>query len=250
VSDAVPASSSAPAPVHAQQGLSLRWIVALALVPIAMLFVALFAMRPLYQLWCRISGTQLRPNNAAVAAAAGVHTGRFIKVYFEANACDGLPVRFWSDDTCQNVEVGVDGKNVYHFHNLSDKVVRFRPVHYVSPINASTKFGMKVCFCFNDQEMQPGEEKSYPVIFTFSPQLDQRIHTVSICYSLFEKTGSESEDQLDQRIKQAVGEKGGVVSPRRGPDPLPSGETGATPATEPKAAPAAEPSAAPGEAKP
>jgi cytochrome c oxidase assembly protein subunit 11 len=225
--------SSAP---RAEPGLSPKWIALLIAVPLAMLAIGVFAMPKLYGFWCKISGTQLSPNNPQAAAAPGVHTGRFITVFFEANVGDSLPVRFWADEPQQQVEVGVDGRNMYHFHNLSDHVIRFRPVHYISPINASTQFGMKVCFCFNDQELQPGEEKSYPVVFTFAPGLDQRIKTVSVCYTLFEKKGEESNEALDSRIRQAVSEKGGVVSPRRGPDPLPAAETPAAPA-QPEAKP-------------
>ena len=184
MSDALTNASpvSAPAPRN-EPGLPTGWIVALILVPVAMLCIGLFALRPLYLLWCKVSGTQLRPNNPEVAAAAGVHTGRVIKVYFEANVCDGLPVRFWPEQPSQEVEVGQDGHAVYHFHNLSDHVVRFRPIHYISPIAATPNFGMKVCFCFNDQEMAPGETKEYPVVYTFAPALDERIKTVSICYT-------------------------------------------------------------------
>jgi cytochrome c oxidase assembly protein subunit 11 len=230
MSDASPVPSTVPPAPRSEPGLSAGWVMALILVPVAMLCVGLFALKPLYQLWCKVSGTQLRPNNAEVAAAASVHTGRHVTVYFEANVSDGLPVRFWSEQPSQDVEVGVDGRTVYHFHNLSDKTVRLRPVHYISPINASTQFGMKVCFCFNDQEMAPGETKEYPVVFAFSPELDQRIKTVSVCYTLFAKTGVESEDELTKRIQREVGEKGGVVSPRAAPVPAPA----------PKATPDAE----------
>jgi cytochrome c oxidase assembly protein subunit 11 len=222
---------SEPTAPRAEPGLSPKWIAVLVLVPLAMLSIGFFALPPMYRLWCKVSGTQLSPNNPQVAAAPGTHTGRFVTVYFEANVADSLPVRFWADEPKQDVEVGVDGRNVYHFHNLSDHVVRFRPVHYVSPINASTQFGMKVCFCFNDQEMQPGETKSYPVVFTFAPALDQRIKTVSVCYTLFEKKVAETTEALDERIRQAVSEKGGVVSPRRGPDPLPAPDAAAAPAS-------------------
>jgi cytochrome c oxidase assembly protein subunit 11 len=233
-----PPAAAAPTPPRAEPGLSLAWIAALVLVPVCMLLFALFFFKPLYQLWCRATGTALRPNDPGVAAAAGVHTGRFIKVYFEANVCDGLPVRFWPEQTSQEVEVGVDGRNVYHFHNLSDKTVRFRPVHYLTPINASTQFGMKVCFCFNDQEMAPGESKEYPVVYTFAPELDARIKTVSICYTLFEKKDTEADDQLSQRIEKTVGEKGGVVSPRKMPEPqAPAAPTGDAPARPAEARP-------------
>jgi cytochrome c oxidase assembly protein subunit 11 len=200
-----------------EPGLPMRWILALVMAPIAMMLFALFAFKPLYQLWCRASGTQLRPNSAEVAAAANIHTGRFVKVYFEATVLDRLPVSFSPRDAQQTVEVGIDGRNFYRFKNLTDHVLRMRPVHFISPINASRQFGMKVCFCFKDQVLGPGESREYPVVFTFSPDLDARIHTVSICYTLFALTPTESDQALDQRIQKTVGALGGVVSPRHDP---------------------------------
>ena len=181
-----------------------------------MLF-ALFAFRTIYQLWCRETGTQLSANSKAIAFAPSVHTGRFVKVYFEASVLDSLPVSFTARDAQQMVEVGQDGTNFYRFHNLTGRVVRMRPVHYVCPINASRQFGMKVCFCFKDQVLGPGETREYPVVYCFSPDLDQRIHTASICYSLFSLELTESDQELNRRIAATVGARGGVVSPRRDP---------------------------------
>jgi hypothetical protein len=72
---------------------------------------------------------------------------------------------------------------------------------------------MRICFCFNDQVLQPGERKEFPVAFTFSPELDPRTSTVSVCYSLFEiRAGApRSEEQL--RIQKQIEAAGGVVSP-------------------------------------
>jgi cytochrome c oxidase assembly protein subunit 11 len=204
--DAVPATRP--------RGVSPIAIAALFLLPVAMLCFALFAFKPLYLMWCKVSGTQLRPNNPDVAAAPIAHTGRNVKVFFETTVYDDLPVRFWADKASDEVEVGADGRNLYHFHNVSDHPVHFRPVHQVSPINASTDFGMKVCFCFNDQIMAPGETKEFPVVFTFAPHLDQRIHTVTLCYSLFAKVDSESDEHLKSRIKEKTGVDSAVVSPQ------------------------------------
>jgi len=213
---AAPASASTAGAAH-EPGLPLGWIVALVLVPIGVMLFSLFAFRTIYQLWCRQTGTQLSANSQAIAFAPSVHTGRFVKVYFEASVLDQLPVSFTAKDPQQTVEVGQDGTNYYRFHNLTDRVVRMRPVHYVCPINASRQFGMKVCFCFKDQVLGPGETREYPVVYCFSPDLDQRIHTASICYSLFSLELTESDQELNRRIAATVGARGGVVSPRHDP---------------------------------
>ncbi len=224
-----------------EPGLNLRWIVALVLLPVTMLLVALFGFQEVYRLWCKASGTVLRPNDPAIAALAGEHTGRFIKVWFESTISDGLSVSFGPDESNQMVEVGMDGRNTYRIQNTSDQVVRIRPVHYLSPINASGSFGMKVCFCFNDQELQPHESRVFPIVYLFAKDLDPRIHTVTICYTLFKLSDGESSEALNRRIDRTIKDRGAVVSPRIAPTPyLP------TAAPAPAAAPVVVPAPMPG----
>ena len=224
--------SAAPPVRPGPQGLSPLMVAGIFAVPVMMLLIGLFVFRPLYSMWCQISNSGLRPNNAAVAAAASVHTGRFVTVYFGAKVYDDLPVKFWGDQDHAEVEVGIDGNTQYHFKNMSDHVVRLRPVHGLSPSDAVPAFGMKVCFCFNDQVLQPGEEKTYPVIFTFSPTLDERVHTVSLDYFLFAKTGDGAADEssLQTRISTSI-PADEVVSPRHPAAAAATATSATTPAT-------------------
>lgn len=228
MSGASGAAGAPPPRPLAEPGLSPRWIAALVLVPVAMLLFALFAFKPLYQLWCRATGTALRPNDPALVALGGTATGRHLQVFFEANVADGLPVSFAAAESSQRVEVGMDARNVYRFRNLADRPVRFRPVHYVSPNDAAMNFGMKVCFCFTDMVLQPGESVEHPVVYRFGPELDARIDTATVCYDLFALRDGEGEAELTRRIDEAVRGKGGMVSPRRAPEPQPA-QPGAAP---------------------
>jgi cytochrome c oxidase assembly protein subunit 11 len=192
-----------------------RWklLVLVSALPLMMALLAFFAMPRLYSLWCTLTGTGMNPNNATVAAAPAAPTGRFVEVFFESKIYDGLPVRFWCAQPSVQVEVGREASNVYYLENSGSTVLHIRPIHQVSPIAATPHFGMRLCFCFNDQKIQPGERKEFPVVFSFAPALDPRTATVSVCYSLFSiKPGAaRSADQL--RIQQEVEATGGVVSP-------------------------------------
>lgn len=191
-----------------------RFRLALAAVSLAMLALFLFEFPKLYQLWCKATGTQQNPNNAQAAAAPAQATGRFIDVLFEGVPYNDLPVRFYPDQPELKVEVGVDTWNTYHFKNVSDHTVYFRPVHQVSPLAASLYFGMKVCFCFNNQEIPAGETRDFPVAFTFSPDLDPRINTVTIRYGLFPiEPGAPLTDDQKRLQEKLMGGDGGVVTP-------------------------------------
>lgn len=192
-----------------------RWKLALLIagLPVMMGLLAFVAMPRLYSLWCTVTGTGMNPNNAAIAAAPDAPTGRFVEVFFESKAYDGLPVKFWCDKPSVQVEVGREASNTYYLQNTGPAALHIRPIHQVSPIAATPHFGMRLCFCFNDQILQPGETKEFPVAFTFSPKLDERTSTVSVCYSLFSITpgAARSADQL--RIQREVEGAGGVVTP-------------------------------------
>jgi len=192
-----------------------RWKLALLIagLPLAMGLLAFFAMPRLYSLWCTLTGTGMNPNNAVIAAAAPTPTGRFVEVFFESRIYDKLTVKFWCDQPSVQVEVGREAFNTYWLENTGSVALHIRPIHQVSPMSATPHFGMRLCFCFNDQIILPGEKKEFPVAFSFSPKLDPRTSTVSVCYSLFSiRPGApRSEDQL--RIQREVEQAGGVVSP-------------------------------------
>mgnify|MGYP000735858493 CR=1 FL=1 len=88
--------------------------------------------------------------------------------------------------------------------NTSDRTLRIRPIHQVSPINAARHFGMKVCFCFNDQDIEPHGTREFPVIYAFAPALDRRIETVTLCYSLFDVAPGAARSTDMERIEREV----------------------------------------------
>ncbi|MCS6970935.1 MAG: cytochrome c oxidase assembly protein [Planctomycetota bacterium] len=189
-----------------------RLTLLLAGIPLAMAALAFFAMPPLYSLWCRLTGTGLRPNNPEAAQLAQP-TGRFLEVFFESRVFDDLPVEFSCSVPSLEVEVGREALVAYRLRNASDRVLHIRPIHQVSPVAAAAHFGMRLCFCFNDQTLQPGEVQEFPVAFTFAPSLDPRIATVSICYSLFAISPDAPRSEAQLRIQRAIEGQGGVVSP-------------------------------------
>jgi len=191
-----------------------RLVAVLASVVVLMVLVAFVVLPPIYQFFCEKAGGQYQPNNQAVAGGAVVSTGRYIEVFFESKVYDNLPVRFWADMPSQVIEVGGKQNNTYHFQNLSDKPVRFRPVHQVNPGQIAKSFGMPICFCFNDQEIGPGESRTWPVVYQISADADPRVKDMTICYSLLALVEGESKEAAEARVKTLTDGQGEVVTPR------------------------------------
>ena len=191
-----------------------RLVAVLASVVVVMVIIAFVVLPPIYQFFCEKGGGQYQPNNQAVVAGSVVSTGRHIEVFFESKVFDNLPVRFWADSPSQVIEVGGKQSNTYHFQNLSDQPVRFRPVHQVNPGQIAKSFGMPVCFCFNDQEIGPGESRTWPVVYQIGADADPRIKDMTICYSLLAIVEGESKKDSEVRVKTTTDGQGDIVTPR------------------------------------
>ncbi len=190
-----------------------RMLVVLLGVAVTVVILTMVVLVPLYNLLCRQAGIQMRPNNVEVAAAGAARTGRFVEVFFESKVFDGLQITFWADEPSQRVAVGVPARNIYHFRNQSDQTVHFRPIHQVSPGNIGQHFGMLVCFCFNDQTMEPGATAEFPVEYRFDPAMDERVRDVTLCYSLLSIVEGETKEQSEARVKASTAGQGKIVTP-------------------------------------
>jgi cytochrome c oxidase assembly protein subunit 11 len=198
--------------------------VLLALVALTMMYLAIYKFPELYGMFCRALGVAQNPNGARAVAAPSQHSGRFIDVIFEGVAMDKLPVHFYPDKTEVRLEVGTDAGNTYHFKNVSDHAVSFRPVHQISPVAAARPevFGLKVCFCFANQTIPAGETRDFPVVFTFTPALDERINTVTVRYSLFEIAADAPLTDAQKAIQESLLPPGAIVSPGAVTKPSPA----------------------------
>jgi cytochrome c oxidase assembly protein Cox11 len=87
-------------------------------------------------------------------------------------------------------------------------------VHQVNPGQIAKSFGMPVCFCFNDQEIGPGESRTWPVVYQIAPDADPRIKDMTICYSLLAIVEGESKADSETRVRATTDGQGDIVTPR------------------------------------
>jgi cytochrome c oxidase assembly protein Cox11 len=189
----------------------LWWLFGLGGFTIAVMLFFLFGYSAFYGLWCKITGTGMLPNNPDAAAVVADGESREIEVFFEAKAYDRLPVRFYPNEPRIVARVGQDSTVIYRFKNLSDETVRFRPIHQVSPLIAGKHFSMKMCFCFNDQTLKPGEAVEFPVMFSFGSGIDPRVTSVTVRYSLHRIRDGEGQSEWQKRIEEQL-EAAGALS--------------------------------------
>lgn len=161
-----------------------RMLVKLSIVAVAMLAFGVVVMPWFYNLTCAYIGADINPDNDVTASVVSSGTGEAITVSFEARVLDDLPVRFYAEHMKASIKPGETGFNTFYFQNISDDMVYLRPIHTVSPNFAATAFDMQVCFCFNDQTLEPGEKKEYEIQYSFSEDMDTRVVRAIVRYDL------------------------------------------------------------------
>ena len=157
----------------------------LAVVVLAM-FGFGYALVPLYDVLCEITG--LGGRTGVVAASAldgGVDTSRTIKVQFLGAVSSRLPWEFRPDVATMEVHPGQVYETTYFARNLSETATIGQARPSVAPSIASLHFNKTECFCFVEQEFAPGEARHMLVRFVLSRDFPADIATVTLSYTFF-----------------------------------------------------------------
>ena len=157
----------------------------LAVVVLAM-FGFGYALVPLYDVLCEITGLGGRTGVVAASALDGaVDTSRTVRVQFLGTVSSGLPWEFRPDVATMEVHPGQVYEATYFARNLSETVTIGQARPSVAPSIASLHFNKTECFCFVEQEFAPGEARHMPVRFVLSRDLPADIATVTLSYTFF-----------------------------------------------------------------
>ena len=157
---------------------------------IAASFAFGFALVPLYDVFCELTGLNGKtpgPGKVAAASAGGAidDTRRVLTVEFTHTAMPGLPWAITPLTTRLDVHPGELHQVSYRVHNLSDKPIVAQAVPSVSPGVAAASFEKLECFCFSRQALEPGETKDLPLAFTVKADVDKDVRTITLAYAFF-----------------------------------------------------------------
>ena len=157
-----------------------------------------FAMVPLYDVFCDITGINGKTGRIETEAALSqkVDEDRLVTVEFLATVNSELPWEFRPMVRRVKVHPGEVTEVNYFARNKTDRLIAGQAIPSLAPGLAAKYFNKTECFCFTRQTLQPGESKEMPLRFVVDPQLPEEIRTVSLSYTFFpagnEKPGIES----------------------------------------------------------
>lgn len=158
----------------------------LAMVTLAM-FGFGFALVPLYDVLCEITGLNGKTGRVEAASLTGeVDTSRTITVEFISSVNGGLYWEVRPAVTSMKVHPGKVYETTYIARNLASNTTVGQAVPSLSPGRAAMYFNKTECFCFTKQSFQGKESRQMPVRFVISSDLPEQIRTVTLSYTFYD----------------------------------------------------------------
>ena len=151
-----------------------------------------YGLVPLYKTICELTGInvlalgeQAIPGvKAKVPVNTQVDTSRTITVEFDANSRG--PWEFKPAQRSVQVHPGELTTVMYEFQNIQNRRMSAQAIPSYAPMQAQAHFQKVECFCFNQYTLEPGEKKTWPVVFFVDSKLSKDVDTITLSYTFFE----------------------------------------------------------------
>ncbi len=157
-----------------------------------------FALVPLYDVFCDVTGLNGKTNAKAVAFnAMEVDESRTITVEFITRTNTGMPWEFTAQTQRIKVHPGELHQVAFYVRNPARRDMVAQAIPSVSPGLAALYLNKTECFCFNQQPLLAGQEAYMPMQFYIDSQLPQDIQYLTLQYTLYDVT--ERKEILPKR---------------------------------------------------
>ena len=146
-----------------------------------------FAMVPLYDLFCAVTGTQSLSQRSKIeqieALTETVDPRRWLTVKFDATVNPNLPWEFKAETASLRVRPGRIYEINYLAQNRSGSLITGQAIPSVAPWQATPYFSKLECFCFNQQTLSGNQSTKMPLRFMVSTNLPREINSLTLSYS-------------------------------------------------------------------
>jgi len=162
---------------------------ALRLACLALFFVGFgFALVPIYDVLCRVTGLNGKTNASAEALAENtqVDAARWIKVEFLSQVPPNVGLQFKPEQFSIQVHPGEVVHASYTVKNTTGQVFLGQAIPSVTPAVAAPYFQKIECFCFTQQTLAAGESRAMPVVFVVKPDIDPEVGVITLSYTFYE----------------------------------------------------------------
>ena len=148
-----------------------------------------FAMVPLYDVFCDITGLNGKVDvQATNDVEYEVVPNRRISLEFVTSVNNLAPIEFRAETAKMKVNPGKYYVAYFTATNTTKHFLIGQAIPSFSPGLAAKYLKKTECFCFTQQEFKPGETKRMPVRFVIDPELPDKYTDVTLAYTFFDVT--------------------------------------------------------------
>jgi cytochrome c oxidase assembly protein subunit 11 len=144
-----------------------------------------FALVPLYDVFCALTGFGGKTAGAAVALVDAPDQNRTVRVEFLASVARGTPFTLEPEVSHLDVHPGQPYETHFRARNLAGAPLEAQAVPSVAPGAAARYFNKAECFCFTTQQFEPHQELVLKLVFVVAPELPAHVDTLSLSYTYF-----------------------------------------------------------------
>jgi cytochrome c oxidase assembly protein subunit 11 len=170
----------------------------------ACMFVFTYAMVPLYDTFCRVTGINGKTGGRVRMADTSVDYSRTIRVDFVTQNNQDMPWAFYGRQTYVDVHPGEIVRVMFYAKNVTGEDMVGQSIPSVTPAQSAPYLKKTECFCFNNQPLKAHAEEDMPLVFYIDPALPDDISQMTLSYTLFditprtasEKNGANHDEQI------------------------------------------------------
>ena len=152
-----------------------------------------FALVPLYNIFCEITGLNGKTSGEAAPMAISAPASqtvqdaveREVTIQFLAHVSRGMPWEFRPTESSVRVRLGEVTETQYYARNFASKLFTGQAVPSVTPGYAARYLHKVECFCFTQQHLEASEEIDMPVYFYVGDDLPSDIGTLTLSYTMY-----------------------------------------------------------------
>jgi cytochrome c oxidase assembly protein subunit 11 len=154
-----------------------------------------FASVPLYRLFCQATGFGGTTQRAA--AVPGQVADALVTVRLDAATAADLGWDFRPLETAVQVHPGEQREVFFRAVNRTSETVTGSATYNVTPAKTGIYFDKLQCFCFNAQQLGPGESRDMGVVFFVDPDMlrdpdTSDVRTITLSYTMFRAPQSDA----------------------------------------------------------
>ena len=159
-----------------------------------------FALVPLYNVFCELTGLNGKTSPQAVQVEQGQRVSdREVTIQFLAQVAKGMPWEFRPTERQLRVRLGEVNVTQFYVRNRAGHAVIGQAVPSVAPGFAAQHLHKIECFCFTQQELDGDGEMEMPVQFYVGTDLPDEVRTLTLSYTMFRVEPAQSAADHDHR---------------------------------------------------